>query len=104
MPTKDYKSTKLNKEEARKLIIKLAGDGKVLLSNHARERMVKREVIVNDVMNVLLSQSMRVLEGEFENGSYRYRCTTKNFVVVIGFLVRGDGLVVVSVFKAERKA
>jgi len=47
---------------------------------------------------------MRVAEGELENGTYRYRCTTTKFVVVVGFTVRGDGVIVVTVFKTERKA
>ncbi len=104
MSTKDYKTNKLNKEEARKLVSKLAAAGRVLLSGHAQKRLLDREIIFNDVLNVLLSASMRVAEGELENGTYRYRCTTAKFVVVIGFTVRGDGVIVVTVFRTERKA
>lgn len=103
MTTNNYKTTKLQKENARKRIVALAANGKVLLSGHARVRMIDRNIIFNDLMNVLLSPSMRVSEGEFENGSYRYRCSTSKFVVVVGFVVRGDGVVVVSVFEAGRK-
>jgi hypothetical protein len=103
MSTKDYKSIKLNKEEVRKLVVKIAKSGRVILSLHARERLLQRNIIFNDVMNVLLAESMRTSEGEFYNGNYNYRCSTKKFIVVIGFTVRGDGLIVVTVFKAERK-
>ncbi len=104
MSTKDYKNKKLNKEEARKLVLKLAAAGKVILTGHASRRLTERGVIFNDVLNVLLSQSMRVSEGEPENGGYTYRCSTKKFVVVVGFTIRGDGVIVITVFKADRKA
>lgn len=103
MSTKDYKNKKLNKEEARKLVVKLASSGRVILTSHARERLLEREIIFNDVLNVLLSTSMKVTEGELEKAGYAYRCSTKKFVVVVGFTVRGDGVVVITVFKAERK-
>ena len=104
MSTKDYKNKKLNKEEARKLVLKLAAAGKVILTSHASQRLTERGVIFNDVLNVLLSQSMRLSEGEPEKGGYTYRCSTKKFTVVVGFTVRGDGVIVITVFKAERKA
>lgn len=102
MPTKDYKNKKLNKEEARRLVIKLAASGRVILSNHARERLAERNIILNDVMNVLLSSSMRVSEVDFDKHGFTYRCSTKRFTVVVGFTARGDGLAVVTVFKTER--
>lgn len=104
MSTKDYKHKKLGKEEARKLVVKLAAQGQVVLSGHAQERLLQRDIIFNDVMNVLLSSSMKISEGELEKTSYRYRCQTSRFVVVVGFTVRGDGVVVVTVFKTDRKA
>ena len=104
MSTKDYKYKKLRNEEARKLVVKLAATGRVILTTHARERLLERVIIFNDVINVLLSESMRVSDGELERGSYTYRCSTKKFVVVVGFTVRGDGVIVITVFKADRKA
>lgn len=58
---------------------------------------------MNDVMNVLLSESMRVSEGEPHPGGYSYRCSTRRMAVAVGFTVRGDGVVVITVFKTERK-
>lgn len=104
MSTKDYKNKKLNKEEARNLVLKLAASGKVILTNNARERLFERTIILNDVLNVLQSESMRVFDGEPEKGGYTYRCSTKKFVVVVGFTVRGDGVIVITVFQADRKA
>jgi len=104
MSSKDYKRKKVNKEEARKLVIKAAVAGRVVFSAHALQRMTERDIITNDILNVLLSTSMRISEGEAESGTYRYQCQTNRFVVVIGFTVQGDGLVVVTVWKSERKA
>lgn len=103
MTTKDYKRKKLHKEEARKLVIRLAAESKVLFSTHAIERMISRNIIQNDVMNVLLSSSMRISEGELEQSSFRYRCQTNRFVVVVSFKTHGDGVIVVTVWSAERK-
>lgn len=99
----DYKNNRLNKEEARKLIQNLSKSGRLFLTGHARKRLIERRIIFNDVLNVLLSQSMQISEGEPKLGGYTYRCSTKKFVVVVGFTIRGDGLIVVTVFKAERK-
>lgn len=103
MPTQDYKNKRLNREEARKLVTKLSSAGRVILTNHARLRLLERHIILNDVINVLLSPSMRITDGEFEKGSYTYRCYTSKFTVVIGFTVIGDSVVVITVFKTERK-
>lgn len=99
----DYKRNRLNKEEARKLIGKLASTGKVILSQHARKRLTDRDIILNDVINVLLSKSMRISEAEFENNTYRYRCQTNRFIVVIGFSVTGENTIIITVWKTERK-
>lgn len=103
MSTKSYKTTKLNKEEARKKIVSVAAQGRILLTAHVKFRMSERDIILNDIVNVLLSPSMRVSEGEPRNIGFTYMCSTKKFTVVVGFTVRGDGVVVVTVFHAERK-
>ncbi len=38
-----------------------------------------------------------------EKGGYTYRCHTGKFTVLIGFTVVGDSVVVITVFKTERK-
>jgi hypothetical protein len=103
MPFIDYKNNKLNREEARKLVLKIASTGRVILTAHATKRLSERRIIFNDVLNVLLSQSMRISEGETQSSGYTYRCSTKKFVVVVSFTIRGDGIVVITVFKTERK-
>ena len=103
MSTKNYKTTRLNKEAARKLIVKVASEGRVLFTSHATQRLGERGLIVNDVINVLLSKSMRVSEGEPNLGGYTYRCSTTRMTVAVGFTIRGDGVVVITVFKTERK-
>jgi hypothetical protein len=103
MSIKNYKTTKLSKEEARKLIVKVAREGRVLFTFHATQRLGARGLIVNDVINVLLSESMRVSEPEPHVGGYTYRCFTRRMVVAVGFTIRGDGVVVITVFKTERK-
>ena len=103
MSTKNYKTTRLSKEEARKQIVKVAAQGKVVFTNHAVQRMIERNIIINDIINVLLSNSMRVSEGEPHSSGYTYKCSTKKFAVAVGFTVRGDGVVVVTVFHAEKR-
>jgi hypothetical protein len=104
MSTKEYKYKKLSKEEVRKLVRRLASSGRVLITNHACQRLKERKIILNDILNVLLSESMMVFDGEPSLGGYSYRCSTQKFVVVVGFTIRGDGVIVITVFKAERKA
>ena len=86
-----------------KLIVKIASEGRVIFSSHAIQRLGERGLIVNDVMNVLLSKSMRLSDGEPQVAGYTYRCATIRMAVVVGFTVRGDGVIVITVFKAERK-
>ena len=103
MSTKNYKTVRLSKEEARKLIKEVAGSGRVVFTSHATRRLRERELILNDVMNVLLSKSMKVSEGEPHAAGYTYRCFTKRITVVVCFTLRGDGVVVITVFMTERR-
>lgn len=104
MPILDYKNNKLSKEEARKLVLKLASLGRVILTAHGSNRLIERGIIFNDILNVLLSHSMRISEAEPTQGGYTYQCYTKKFVVVVGFTTSGDGVLVITVFKTSRKA
>lgn len=103
MSSKNYKTTRLSKEEARKLIAKVAPTGRVIFTSHALEKINERGIIINDVMNVLLSSAMRVSDAEPKGSGFTYRCSTTRFVVAIGFTVQGDGVIVVTVFRADRK-
>lgn len=99
----DYKNKRLAKEEARRLILKLAFEGKIIYSHHARQRLIERNIILNDVINVLGSNSMRLADGEFNKGGYTYKCSTNKFSVVVGITTNGNGLIVITVFKIERE-
>ena len=103
MSNKNYKADRLSKEEARKRILKVASEGRILISGHALKRMLQRNIIQNDIINVLRSASMRVSEAEPHLSGFTYRCQTVKFAVVVGFTVRGDGVIVVTVFKIERQ-
>lgn len=99
----NYKYTKLGLEQARKLITHLASKGRLLITQHAQARLLERNIIINDVINVLLSCSMRVSEPDLQPGGYAYRCSTNKFTVVVGFTIQGDGLVLITVFKVDKK-
>ncbi len=99
----DYKYKKLTNEQARKLVLKLTLEGKLIYSHHARERLIERNIVHNDVINVLGSKSMRITDGEMGISGYTYKCSTNKFSVVVGFVTTGDGLIVVTVFKIARK-
>jgi hypothetical protein len=84
----DYKSHKLQKEEARKLLGRMIReDGiNVLFSKHAREELKKDGLGIDDAIDVLASTEARILkDAEFENGTYRYRVETSSVCLVIVF-------------------
>lgn len=105
MSNHDYKSRKLTPNSARTLIrdIALRG-GTIQFSPHAiSDRMPEREITTQDVMNVLKSESMRVVRVDWEKNGWRYNCATNRFVVVVSFFYKGNGLVVVTVMRADRR-
>jgi hypothetical protein len=84
----DYKSSKLNKTEARKLVTRIVNQVPVgiRISSHAEVQFVARNVSIDDALNVLKSSSARILkEGELEKGTYRYQVETKRMVIVVAF-------------------
>lgn len=96
----DYKTHRLQKEEARKLISKiLRHPHYVLFSKHAQEELGKDGLETSDAINVLTSADSKILrDGEFEKGSYRYRVETKKICVVVTF-VSDIRLIVVTVWR-----
>ena len=103
MSPQNYKSERLNQNEARKLIAELILDESCLvLTSHAKERMEERQLIFADIVNVLKSPAMRIIGvAEFSNFSWRYRCETNRLRVVISFSVDGASIVVVTVIRRQ---
>lgn len=73
----------LKASDAKKLIREIVASGTIFFSDHARTEMAKDDIDENDVTNVL--RGGKVLEGEWENGSWRYRVETPKFCVVVAF-------------------
>lgn len=74
----------LRPPEIRKLIRQILGRGIVTYSQpHAEERMKERGISRVDCVNVL--RGGFAAEGEYENGSWRYRVRTAKICVVIRF-------------------
>ncbi len=95
----DYNTKRLGRNQARKLISKIMNSHpqNVVFSRHALEELKADHLTTIDAFNVLKSSGSRILtDGEFINGSYRYRLETKNIMVVIAFWDKGDGLIVVT--------
>jgi hypothetical protein len=82
--------------EARKLIREILDGGTWVLSPHAMQRQLKRDISDLDCANVL--RGGIVEEAEWENGAWRYRVRTQRFVVVVEFAAQ-DYLVVVSAWR-----
>jgi len=102
MSTIDYKSKKTDKRKATKLIREIVkgGGAAINFSSHAFDQMKKRDLRMNDVLNVLHSpQSSILMEGEIKNGSYRYQYGTNRIVVVISFWPNGKGLTVITAWR-----
>lgn len=74
----------LRPPEVKKLIRKILSSGFVTYSQpHAEDRMRQRKISTVDCVNVLRGGA--VAEGEYENGSWRYRVYTQRMCVVIRF-------------------
>lgn len=76
----------LKAAEARKLIRRLLEEGGVVppgAGTHARKEMDKDGLTDVDAVNVLRGGVVR--EGEWENGSWRFRVETMKMVFVVAF-------------------
>jgi hypothetical protein len=85
----DYRSTKLSKPEARKLITEIATrfPYNVRFSGHALREMAADAMTIGDARNLMKSSDSRIVEeGELKDGSWRYRLKTNRMVLVIAFV------------------
>ena len=74
-----------NRNEAKKLILKIIQDGSVVLSRHAEEELAKDGLTTVDATNVL--REGKIIEPpEQEHGTWRYRVHTEQMVVVVTFV------------------
>ncbi|QSV46771.1 DUF4258 domain-containing protein [Geobacter benzoatilyticus] len=90
----------LKPSEARKLIQHILKDGYVTYSRpHAIDRMKEREMDTSDCINIL--RGGKVSEGEYENGSWRYRVETPKMAVVVTFVAE-DELMIVTAWREKR--
>lgn len=93
-----------DKNKARKLSLELCKKSKIVFSGHALKELKNDDLDRMDAINVIMSPSAKISkEPEYANGSWRYRIETKNICVVITFVEKPSGIIVVTVFKIERK-
>lgn len=78
--------------------------GAVRFSRHALCELEKDGLTTVDALNILKSPDSKIhQDGEFENGSFRYRIETANIVVVVGFTVDGTGINVVTAWDKRKE-
>lgn len=101
----DYKTSRLNRNEARKQVTKVMKEhpGNLYFSNHALKELEKDDLTTLDALNILKSSDSKILkDGELEKGSYRYRIETTNIMVVIAFREDGKGISVITAWDKRK--
>lgn len=103
MAPSDYKTQRMSRNEARKLISALMADESCLvLTSHGRKRMEQRNVVMVDIVSVLKSSSMRINdEPEHTDGSWRYKCETNRFKIIVSFGIDGETIYIVTVMRKK---
>ena len=102
MSSIDFKSTKTDNNRVVKMIRKILKKNpqNVGFSDHGKKEMQKDDLLITDIINVLASPTSRVShQGEYKNGSYRYRYGTSKITVVVAFWPNGKGLNVVTAWR-----
>ncbi|MDD4976106.1 MAG: DUF4258 domain-containing protein [Bacteriovorax sp.] len=99
MSIKNYKLNQIDKTQARKKIgeiLRLSKEGPIF-SKHALSELANDGLTTTDAVNVLKSCNARILrDGEFENGSFRYRLETAYILLVISFNQAGTKIIVIT--------
>lgn len=98
-----------NKPLTNRLLRKAIGvcltTGSLVFSGHALRRMVERNIIDTDVVNVLESGQIQS-DPDWEKWHWRYRVETQNFAVVVTF-EPDEGeikeMIIVTAFKNRRR-
>lgn len=90
----------LRPSDAKKLIRSILKAGIVTYAQpHALERMRERQMDMLDCTNIL--RGGKINEGEYENGSWRYKVETGKMSVVVTFLAE-DELMIVTAWREKR--
>ena len=102
----DYKTVKLSRNEARKRIAEIMAKhpSRVHFTGHALMALADDGLTTADAWNVLKSLSSKIVdEGEYKDGSWRYRLSTTNMVVVVAFEPDGYGLNVITCWDRRKR-
>jgi hypothetical protein len=101
----DLKSKKTDINKARKIVAEIVNTspGNIQFSKHALEELKKDGLTTVDAWNVLKGTSKIHQEGEFENGSYRYRLETNFILLVFAFWPSGKGLNIVTAWDKRKR-
>jgi hypothetical protein len=105
MSPDDYREERLSRNEARKQITKILSQHpeNIRFSRHALVELKNDDLTLTDALNLLKSPASKIhLEGEWENGNYRYRLETLNILVVVGFWQDGTGLNVITAWDKRK--
>jgi hypothetical protein len=81
--TVDPTITPLKPPEARALARRIADDGTIKFTKHAREEMAKDGLDANDCRNLVRAGVFE--PAELENGEWRYRVRTARMCIVMAF-------------------
>ena len=73
-----------DRNEAKKLILRILNEGYTVFSRHAEEELAKDDLTTVDAVNVL--RAGKITEpAELERDTWRYRVHTERMVVVVSF-------------------
>ena len=106
MSPSDFKAQRLSKNEARKQVTKIISKhpANIYFSSHALEELDNDDLTTADALNVLKSPNSKIhKDGEFKNGSYRYRLETNNLMIVIAFQEAGDGISIITAWDKRKR-
>lgn len=105
MSPQNYKTTRVSRDEARKLVARILQEypASIFWTAHCMDRLIDRELSTDDVFNVLNSPHARVLiEGELSaKGVYSYRVETNKMFVVVSFSSDASKMSIVTVARKD---
>lgn len=102
----DYKRNRLSKSEAHKKLREIirSNPSNPIFSAHAINELKKDGLYTVDAINVLESPDARILlDGEFENGSFRYRIETSFIMIVFAFNERATAIIIVTAWDKRKR-